>query len=52
MLSDSKGQFKELFMTVWDAAREGALDKLKLMIKPGSDDQEPKNKDGADAASD
>lgn len=47
---DGKGQFKDIFTTVWDAAREGALDKLKVMIRPGTNDQEPKNSEAAAAA--
>lgn len=48
ILYDGKNQFRDTFLTVWDAACHGQLDKLKTMIRPPSgpgaseDDQEPK----------
>ena len=40
---DGKGQFKDAFITPWDAAKDGNIDKLKIYLRPGEADQEPKN---------
>ena len=38
MIYDGKNLFKDVFTTVWDAAREGNLERLKSLIEPGSND--------------
>lgn len=35
LLCDAAGQLKDAFVTPWDAAREGNLDKLKTLLRPG-----------------